>query len=48
VLGVSPQLGRTFADGEDQPGRDHVAILSYELWERRFGSDASLIGRTIR
>jgi len=48
VLGVSPQLGRTFSDGEDQPGRDHVAILSHDLWERRFGSDASLIGRTIR
>ena len=48
VLGVSPQLGRTFSDGEDQPGRDHVAILSHEVWERRFGSDASLIGRTIR
>src|SRR6266481_3325813 len=48
VLGVSPQLGRTFADGEDQQGRDHVAILSHELWERRFGSDASLIGRNIR
>src|SRR5258708_39879247 len=43
VLGVSPQLGRTFSDGEDQPGRDHVAILSHEIWERRFGSDASLI-----
>src|SRR5713226_577728 len=48
VLGVSPQLGRTFADGEDQQGRDHVVILSHELWERRFGSDASLIGCTIR
>src|SRR5258706_1097559 len=48
VLGISPQLGRTFADGEDQQGRDHVAILSHELWERRFGSDASLIGRTVR
>jgi len=48
VLGVSPQLGRTFSDGEDQPGRDHVAILSHELWERRFGSDVSLIGSTIR
>ena len=46
VLGVSPQLGRTFAEGEDQPGRDHVVILSHELWERHFGSDASLIGRT--
>jgi len=48
VLGISPQLGRTFADGEDQQGRDHVAILSHELWERRFGSDASLIGHTVR
>src|SRR5216683_5540624 len=48
VLGVSPQLGRTFSDGEDQPGRDHVVILSHQLWERHFGSDASLIGRTIR
>ena len=48
VLGVSAQLGRTFSDGEDQPGRDHVVILSHELWERRFGSDASLIGHTVR
>src|SRR6266851_4220731 len=48
VLGVSPELGRTFSDGEDQPGRDHVVILSHELWERHFGSDASLIGRAIR
>ncbi len=48
VLGVSPQLGRTFAEGEDQPGRDHVVILSHELWERHFGSDVSLIDRTIR
>jgi putative ABC transport system permease protein len=48
VLGVSPQFGRTFSDGEDQPGHDHVVILSHELWERRFGSDASVLGRTIR
>ncbi len=48
VLGVSPQLGRTFSDGEDQPGRDHVVILSNDLWERQFGSDASLIGRMVR
>ena len=48
VLGVSPQLGRTFSDGEDQPGRDHVVILSHDLWERRFGSDSSILGRTIR
>jgi putative ABC transport system permease protein len=48
VLGVAPQLGRTFSDGEDLPGRDHVVILTHELWERQFASDASIIGRTVR
>ena len=48
VLGVTAHLGRTFSDGEDQPGRDHVVILSHELWERRFGSNPSIIGSTIR
>jgi putative ABC transport system permease protein len=48
VLGVPAYLGRTFSDGEDQPGRDHVAILSHELWERRFGSNSSIIGSTVR
>ena len=48
ALGVAPQLGRTFSEGEDQPGRDHVVILSHDLWERRFGSDPAILGRTIR
>lgn len=48
VLGVSPQFGRTFAEGEDQAGHEHVAILSHELWERRFGSDPAIIGSAIR
>ncbi len=48
VLDVAPQLGRTFEAGEDQPGHDHVIILSHELWDRQFGSNASSIGRTIR
>jgi putative ABC transport system permease protein len=50
VLGVSPELGRVFSDGEDQPGRDHVVVLSHELWEHQFASDASLVtgARTIR
>ncbi|MGB6690741.1 MAG: ABC transporter permease [Terracidiphilus sp.] len=48
VLTVSPVLGRTFLAGDDQPGRDHLAILSHGLWERRFGSDPSVVGRTIR
>lgn len=48
VLGVTAQLGRTFAAGEDQAGQEHEAVLSHQLWEREFGSDASVIGRTIR
>ena len=48
VLGVSTELGRTFSAGEDQSGQEHVAILSHELWQRRFGSDPSIVGRTIR
>src|ERR1700730_14683265 len=47
-FGVSTQLGRTFEPGEDQSGRDHVVILSHDLWERRFGSDVSAIGRIVR
>ena len=48
VLGVRPEIGRTFHDGEDQPGKDNVVILSYSLWQRRFGSDANILGRAIQ
>ncbi len=48
VFGVAPQLGRSFLSGEDQPAHDHVLILSHGLWERRYGSDPSVIGRTVR
>jgi putative ABC transport system permease protein len=48
VFGVAPALGRAFLAGEDQPGHDHVLILSHGLWERRFGSDPSIVGRTVR
>jgi putative ABC transport system permease protein len=48
VLGVSAQFGRTFMEGEDQPGRSQVVVLSHDLWERRFGSDPAILGRTIR
>jgi putative ABC transport system permease protein len=48
VLGVSPLIGRTFADGEDQAGHDHVVILSQGLWERRFGGDPAILRRSIR
>jgi putative ABC transport system permease protein len=48
VFGASPQLGRAFVAGEDEPGRDHVLILSHGLWERRFHSDPSIVGRSVR
>jgi len=47
VLRVQPLLGRTFLPEEDQPGHDHVIILSHGLWQRRFGSDPTVIGRAV-
>jgi predicted permease len=47
VLRVRPLLGRTFLPEEDQPGHDHVIILSHGLWQRRFGSDPTVIGRAV-
>jgi putative ABC transport system permease protein len=47
VLGVNPILGRTFRVEEETPGRDQVVILSHGLWQRRFGSDPNLVGKTI-
>lgn len=44
VFDVSPLLGRTFVRGEDETGRDNVAVLSYGLWRQGFGSDAGIIG----
>jgi predicted permease len=49
VLGVEPRLGRGFREDEDQaPGRDAVAVLGLEFWQREFASDPAVVGRTIR
>lgn len=48
VLGVQPALGRAFFAGEDQEGRERVALLSNSLWRRRFNADPAILGRTIK
>lgn len=48
LLGVQPLLGRMFLPEEDQPGHEHEAILSYQLWQRSFGGDRGIIGHSIR
>lgn len=47
VLGAAVARGRSFAPGEDRPGRDSVVILSDALWKERFGSDPGMVGRVI-
>ena len=47
LLGAKAALGRTFLAGEDQAGRDRVAVVSYGLWQRRFGSDAGILGKNV-
>ena len=47
VMGVSAALGRTFNQDDDKAGSERVVVLSHKLWQRRFGSDPSVIGRSI-
>jgi len=48
ALGVRPILGRVFTRDEDQPGHPHVVVLTEGLWRSQFGSDPSIVGRTIQ
>jgi putative ABC transport system permease protein len=47
MLGVSPVLGRQIRAEEDKPGADRVVLLSDGLWQRRFGRDPSIVGKTL-
>src|ERR1051325_215122 len=47
TFGAQPQLGRDFLSEEDQPGHNHVAILSYGFWQSRFGGEANILNQTI-
>jgi putative ABC transport system permease protein len=47
VLGVSPQLGRTFSFDETFDGRDRSVVLAYGTWQTVFGADPAIIGRTL-
>src|SRR5580704_3684659 len=48
LLGVHAKLGRTFADGEDQPGKNHVAVLSNGFWLRQFGGRSDALGQGLQ
>src|SRR4029450_12170291 len=47
LLGVAPARGRAFTAAEAEAGGDSVAILSWGLWQRRFGGDEAVLGRSI-
>lgn len=47
VLGVDPVMGRAFLPEEDAPGSHPIVVISHNLWQRKFGADANLAGRTI-
>ena len=48
LTGVRPVAGRLFTDEDSVPGRDEVVLVSHGLWQRRFGGDAGIVGRTLR
>ncbi|MBV8859443.1 MAG: ABC transporter permease [Acidobacteria bacterium] len=47
TLGVTPAAGRFFTEGEDRPGGGRVMVLGHGLWQRRYGGDPEVVGRTV-
>ncbi|GLC24924.1 ABC transporter permease [Roseisolibacter agri] len=48
VMGLSPVLGRSFTDRDDGPAATPVMMLTHDYWQKRFGGDPSVVGRTLR
>jgi len=48
VMGLSPILGRAFNDGDDGRSAAPVMMLTYDYWQKRFGGDRSIVGKTLR
>ena len=48
VLAVSATAGRVIEESDERPGAEPVAVLSYAFWQRRFGGDTSIVGKTVR
>ena len=47
VVGAAPLIGRTWVAGEDQPGKNRIAVLSHKLWSSRYAGDRGVLGKTI-
>lgn len=48
LLGVPPLLGRVPSEADDRPNAPGVAVLSYQLWQQRFGGDGAIVGRVVQ
>lgn len=48
VMGLSPALGRSFTAGDDGRSAAPVMMLTYDFWQKRFGGDPAVVGRTLR
>ena len=48
LLGVPPALGRFFTHDEDQPGHQFEVVIGYSLWQRQFGGDRNVVGRSMQ
>ncbi|HYN85047.1 MAG TPA: ABC transporter permease [Pyrinomonadaceae bacterium] len=48
VIGGRAAVGRTFREGDDAPGAERIAILGHGLWQRRFGGDPAVLGKSIQ